>query len=135
MSRVSGSIEIVSRSSAETLPEKFDTIVMNPPFGTNNAGIDMKLLALAVKSLKPGGQLFSLHKLKLGKPEMTKNFITKFVAENCPGNTLEFLFDFEFSLPNTYKHHKKKEASTPVTILRILRENEEKVEVCEKESV
>ena len=57
----------------------FDTIVMNPPFGTNNAGVDMKLLLVAARALKPGGQLFSLHKLKLNKPEMTKNFITKFV--------------------------------------------------------
>ena len=53
----------------------FDTIVMNPPFGTNNAGIDMKLLLIAAKALKAGGQLFSIHKLKTIKPEMTKNFI------------------------------------------------------------
>ena len=34
----------------------FDTIVMNPPFGTkNNEGVDMQLLLVATKALKPGG--------------------------------------------------------------------------------
>ena len=81
----------------------------------------MKLLSVAVNSLKAGGQLFSLHKLKLNKPQMTKTFITKYVAEHHSDSTLEFLFDFEFSLPQTYKHHKKKEATTPVCILRIVK--------------
>ena len=35
----------------------FDTIIMNPPFGTkNNAGIDLALLkTAALRGLKPGG--------------------------------------------------------------------------------
>lgn len=54
----------------------FDTVVMNPPFGTkNNEGIDCKLLKVAFDCLKPGGQMFSLHKAS------TKSYIEKFVAE------------------------------------------------------
>ena len=52
----------------------FDTILMNPPFGTkNNEGVDMKLLQCCVKALKPGGVVFSLHK------DSTSKYIQKYV--------------------------------------------------------
>ena len=34
----------------------FDTVLMNPPFGTKgNEGVDMQLLEAAARALKPGG--------------------------------------------------------------------------------
>jgi rRNA N6-adenosine-methyltransferase METTL5 len=52
----------------------FDTILMNPPFGTkNNEGIDMLLLKAATRALKSGGQLFSLHKAS------TRQYIEKYM--------------------------------------------------------
>ena len=64
----------------------FDTILMNPPFGTKgNEGIDMDLIKAATKALKPGGQLFSLHKAS------TRQFIEKYVnseLEGCKGELL-----------------------------------------------
>ena len=48
----------------------FDTVIMNPPFGTkNNEGVDMKLLDCCIKATKPGGNVYSLHK------ESTSKFI------------------------------------------------------------
>lgn len=39
----------------------FDTVIMNPPFGTkNNAGIDMEFLEVAVRLAKTA--VYSLHK-------------------------------------------------------------------------
>ena len=81
------------------LSEYFDTIVMNPPFGTNNSRVDMNLLVVAAKALKKGGQLFSIHKLKINKHDMTKNYIKKFVSENLEECSVEFLWEFEFKLP------------------------------------
>ena len=54
---------------------------MNPPFGTkNNAGIDLALLkTAALKGLKPGGTLFSLHK------SSTQKHIEKFIVKNYRG--------------------------------------------------
>lgn len=43
------------------LPQKFDTVILNPPFGTkNNAGMDMKFLQAAVSMTS--GTIYSLHK-------------------------------------------------------------------------
>ncbi len=59
---------------------------MNPPFGTkNNEGVDMELLKAATRGLKPGGQLFTLHKAS------TRAYIEKFVKEQCPGFVCECL--------------------------------------------
>ena len=42
----------------------FDTVIMNPPFGTKkNEGIDMALLDCCIKAVKEeGGTVYSLHK-------------------------------------------------------------------------
>ena len=60
---------------------------MNPPFGTkNNAGIDLALLkTAALKGLKPGGILFSLHK------SSTQKHIVKFISQELPGCEGEML--------------------------------------------
>ena len=96
------------------LYEYFDTIIMNPPFGTkNNEGVDMKLLNCCVNALKPGGTLYSLHK------ESTSKFITKYVEQNHPNCKIELLSKIEFDLPNTYKFHKKKNAVTEVVLIKV----------------
>ena len=38
----------------------FDIVLMNPPFGTKIAGIDVKFIEQAIKSCK--GNIYSLHK-------------------------------------------------------------------------
>ena len=44
------------QSESSELKEMFDTIVMNPPFGTkNNEGVDMQLMKAATIALKEGG--------------------------------------------------------------------------------
>lgn len=40
----------------------FDMVVMNPPFGTRNKGIDVLFLQHAIKSVVDGGAVYSLHK-------------------------------------------------------------------------
>ncbi|TNV76546.1 hypothetical protein FGO68_gene7638 [Halteria grandinella] len=90
----------------------FDTVVMNPPFGTkNNEGIDMKLLSAAITCCK--GKVFSLHK------ESTSAYIQKYVKEQHPGLEAELMHKIEFDLPNTYKFHKKKSATTEVVLVKI----------------
>ena len=92
----------------------FDTVVMNPPFGTkNNEGIDMKLLACCISAIKPGGVVYSLHK------ESTSKFIVKHVEANHPDCKIDLLSKIQFDLPNTYKFHKKKNATTEVVLVRI----------------
>ena len=94
--------------------EFFDTIIMNPPFGTKkNQGIDMQLLSCCVRGLKKGGTLYSLHK------ESTSKFIVKYVQENHKDCSVELLSKIQFDLPNTYKFHKKKNAVTEVVLVKV----------------
>lgn len=78
----------------------FDTIVMNPPFGTkNNEGVDTKLLRAATRALKPGGCLFSLHKAS------TQKYVVRFGSEECGADcTAEAIELIAFDLPKTYGH-------------------------------
>ena len=99
----------------------FDTIIMNPPFGTkNNAGIDMALLkSAALYGLKPGGTLFSLHKAS------TQKHIEKFIKNELPNCKGEMLQSIKFDLPNTYKFHKKQNAITEVVIVKVTKAEED----------
>ncbi|CAB0036214.1 unnamed protein product [Trichogramma brassicae] len=92
-------MDIVNCDVIKLLPGKFekhfDTVVMNPPFGTkHNAGIDMKFLEIAAAIthvLKKGEQL-GLH--------------AKVLAE------------LRYDLPSTYKFHKKKSVDIEVDFIR-----------------
>ena len=75
---MAGPVLFVQINSALQLPDKmssalesgkprrrgpsFDTVVMNPPFGTRNKGIDVLFLQHAIKNVVDGGAVYSLHK-------------------------------------------------------------------------
>lgn len=44
------------------LPAPLDTVVMNPPFGTRHKGIDAVFLRHALRCVRQGGAVYSLHK-------------------------------------------------------------------------
>lgn len=94
----------------------FDTVIMNPPFGTkNNEGIDMKLLDCCIKGCKVGGTVYSLHK------ESTSKFILKYCAEKYPACEVTLVSKIQFDLPASYKFHKKKNAITEVVLVKIVK--------------
>ena len=96
------------------MENQFDTVIMNPPFGTkNNEGVDMELLQAACKALKPGGQVFSLHKAS------TKAYIEKFIKEKIEGCEGEMLNIIKFDLPKTYKFQKEKSRSIEVVLVKV----------------
>eukprot|EP00347_Sterkiella_histriomuscorum_P020971 403335756 len=104
--------DLLNIQNEEKYKDYFDTVVMNPPFGTkNNEGIDMKLLSAAIYASK--GKVFSLHK------ESTSKYILKYVKENYPQVEVELMQKIAFDLPNTYKFHKKKNAVTEVVLVKI----------------
>ena len=96
---------------------------MNPPFGTkNNEGVDMQLLKAAIVALKPGGQLFTLHKAS------TRSYIEKFVKEQCPDCKCELLQLIKFDLPKTYKFQKEKSRAIEVVLVKLTK-NESSVQI------
>ncbi|XP_075896023.1 rRNA N(6)-adenosine-methyltransferase METTL5 isoform X1 [Nelusetta ayraudi] len=87
---------------AEGYANKFDTVIMNPPFGTkHNTGIDMKFLRAALTMARTA--VYSLHKTS------TREHIQK--KANDWGVKMEVIAELRFDLPATYKFHKKKSVS------------------------
>lgn len=107
-------------------PEKFDTIIMNPPFGTRVKGIDMTFLLKAVNvrllsncvehclhsaQACAGGAVYSLHK------SSTRAHILKTVAAwGCKGSAVAQL---RFDIPQMYAFHRKKSVDVEVDLIRV----------------
>ncbi|XP_049867579.1 rRNA N6-adenosine-methyltransferase Mettl5 [Pectinophora gossypiella] len=85
----------------------FDTVLMNPPFGTkNNAGVDMKFLK---KGLDLScDSVFSLHK------STTRSHIKKKVNEwGVKGSVIA---ELRYDLPATYKFHRQQSRDIAVDL-------------------
>ncbi|CAO3592247.1 unnamed protein product [Absidia cylindrospora] len=90
-----------------------DTIVMNPPFGTKNKGVDMVLLKKAIELANHA--VYSLHKTS------TRDHIMKKAKEW--GVTCEVVAEMKFDVPMMYKFHKKKSVDIAVDFLRFEKQN------------
>ena len=92
----------------------FDTVIMNPPFGTkNNEGIDMDFLNVALELLNPGGAVYSFHK------SSTRDYIIKRCHSN--GYTATVISEMKFLIPKMYKIHKQQNVYVNVDFYRIAR--------------
>ncbi|XP_053625179.1 rRNA N6-adenosine-methyltransferase METTL5 [Plodia interpunctella] len=88
----------------------YDTVLMNPPFGTkNNAGMDMKFLR---KGLDLScDSVYSLHK------SSTRSHIQKKVKEwGVRGSVIA---ELRYDLPATYRFHKQQSRDIAVDLWRI----------------
>ncbi|KAF4087159.1 hypothetical protein AMELA_G00092040 [Ameiurus melas] len=89
--------------------KKFDTVIMNPPFGTkHNQGIDMQFLKTALSMSK--GSVYSLHKTS------TRDHIQKKASEWKV--KMEVIAELRYDLPASYKFHKKKSVDIQVDFIR-----------------
>ncbi|EAY18316.1 methyltransferase, putative [Trichomonas vaginalis G3] len=89
--------------------QKFDTVVMNPPFGTRNKGVDMTFLQVASKIST--GAIYSFHK------SSTRNHILNIAAPKF-GLRGELEMEVNFDLKKLYKFHKKDIKAVEVDIYR-----------------
>lgn len=89
--------------------KKFDTVIMNPPFGTkHNQGIDMTFLKTAISMAKTA--VYSLHKTS------TRDHIQKKATDwNVK---MEVIAELRYDLPASYKFHKKKSVDIQVDFIR-----------------
>ncbi|CAG0914551.1 unnamed protein product [Notodromas monacha] len=91
------------------MKQRFDTVVMNPPFGTkNNIGADVRFLEAA---LSVGEVVYSLHKTS------TRNFVRKVCEQR--GASVEFLAELRYDLPKTYKFHRRNSVDIQVDFIRV----------------
>ena len=90
------------------LKKYFDIVITNPPFGIRSEnGADVEFLKTASYICK--NTVFSLHKFS------TINFLKKFYNKN--GITDIKSFKIDYTLPKTYKFHKKNEKNIEVVCL------------------
>lgn len=95
----------------------FDTILMNPPFGTKNQGVD---LLFVQRGLAVAPVVYSLHKTS------TRDFLVGRGAAACGDDVeVEVVATMRFDLPATYKFHKHKSVDIEVDLLRFVRGKEE----------
>ncbi|CAN9497775.1 unnamed protein product [Ophioblennius macclurei] len=93
---------------AEAYAQKFDTVIMNPPFGTKHKGVDMTFLRAALTMAKTA--VYSLHKTS------TREHIQK-KAQDW-GFKMEVIAELRYDLPASYKFHKKKSVDIEVDFMR-----------------
>ena len=92
------------------LRKAFDTVVMNPPFGTkHNRGIDMAFLRRGLEMARTA--VYSLHKTATREHVLRK-------AEEW-GARAEVVAQLRYDLPASYKHHKKASVDIDVDFVRL----------------
>lgn len=88
---------------------KFDTVIMNPPFGTKkNAGIDMKFLKVGISLAK--STVYSLHKTS------TREYIQRKTKELKVSG--EVVAELKYNLESSFKCHKKSSVDIQVDFWR-----------------
>ena len=87
---------------------QFDTIVMNPPFGTKNTGIDK---CFVIKAMECSNVVYSLHKTS------TRSHFVKLAAENSWD--FQVAAEMRFNIPKTFKFHKEKSKDIMVDLYRL----------------
>ncbi|XP_068975919.1 rRNA N6-adenosine-methyltransferase Mettl5 [Bombus flavifrons] len=106
-------VETVQCDILQYLPGRFekffDTVIMNPPFGTkHNAGTDMKFLEIATKLAS--NTVYSLHKTS------TRNYVLQKAAQY--GAKGKVIAEVKFDIPQSYKFHKQYYVDIEVDFIR-----------------
>ncbi|KYN17645.1 Methyltransferase-like protein 5 [Trachymyrmex cornetzi] len=106
-------VEVVQCDVLQYLPGKFekyfDTVIMNPPFGTkNNAGIDIKFLEVAIRL--SSNVVYSLHK------SSTRDYVLSKATQLGARGTV--IAELRYDLPRAYKFHKKASVDIQVDFIR-----------------
>ena len=110
-------LEVIN-ANVLTLPswyrERFDTVVLNPPFGTkDNAGIDVAFLQVAQQMIREEGAIYSMHK------SSTREHLTrKGVAW---GLEVHVLAQLKFEILQQFKFHKKERVYVDVDLIRFFK--------------
>jgi predicted RNA methylase len=96
-------------SDVNNVQGKFDTVVMNPPYGTREEHADIKFLEQSFRSAET---VYSIHK------SSTRSFLKGFIARH--GRNVDEIRSAEMRLPHLFDFHQKKWKSISVDLYRII---------------
>ncbi len=88
--------------------EKCDTVIQNPPFGSQNRHADRIFIK---KALEIGSVVYTLHLSK------TEDFVRKTVEKL--GGRVVFEKKYKFQIRHTFNFHKKEKAEFEVTLFKV----------------
>ena len=88
----------------------FDTVLMNPPFGTRRRHLDVRFL---VEALRLAGSVYSIHK------SSTRKFIKGFIRRR--GSRVSSLLQMDLEIPWMFDFHEKARRSVTVDLYRVAR--------------
>ncbi|KAI1286399.1 rRNA N6-adenosine-methyltransferase METTL5 [Halotydeus destructor] len=101
-------VDVVNEHSLSRLSKSFDTVIMNPPFGTKVKGVDMIFLQRALDMATEC--VYSLHK------SSTRDHIKRRCRDwNV---NMQIVAELKFDIPNMYKYHKHKSVDVEVDFIR-----------------
>jgi len=86
----------------------FDTVIMNPPFGTRRRHADIEFLD---EALRLAGAVYSIHK------SSTREFIRRHIRGR--GGRISALFEMEMEIPHMFRFHRKPRRFVEVDLYRI----------------
>uniref|UniRef100_A0A1B6LVI9 Methyltransferase-like protein 5 n=1 Tax=Graphocephala atropunctata TaxID=36148 RepID=A0A1B6LVI9_9HEMI len=98
----------VVRDIGDRWGDCFDTVVMNPPFGTRRKGVDMEFVKVGLKLATTA--VYSLHKTS------TRSHVL--AAARGWGVEAKVVAELRFNLPQTYKFHSKSSVDIKVDLVR-----------------
>jgi len=93
----------------EVIRGSFDTVIMNPPFGTRMRHKDRVFLS---KALDVGKVVYSLHK------RSTRRYLLDFIASR--DGIVHGLFEFDLEIPHMFNFHEEEKYPVEVDLYRIL---------------
>jgi putative methylase len=94
----------------ESIRNSFDTVIMNPPFGTKQEHADIRFLRVA---LNIGKVIYSIHK------STTHSFIARWLKDL--ETEFEVVMTTKMAIPHQYEFHHKRSHLVDVDVLRIIR--------------
>lgn len=97
------------QSSAEKVDGKFDTVIMNPPYGTRTVHADIRFLDQALR-LAP--VTYSIHK------SSTRNFLAKYLLRS--NHRIDEARSMGMEIPHLFKFHNRKWKTVEVDLCRIV---------------
>ena len=95
-------------SAIENIEEKYDTVLMNPPFGAQVAGADRSFLQNALRIAR---NIWSIHIVQ------TKRFIENFIEKNR-GEVIS-AYEFNFPIKKTMPFHTKESKNEKAILYHI----------------
>jgi len=93
----------------EAIRGSFDTVIMNPPFGTRMRHKDRVFLS---KALDVGKVVYSLHK------RSTRRYLLDFITSR--DGVVQGLFELNLEIPHIFSFHEEEKYSVEVDLYRIL---------------